>query len=469
MRPPAISFLAVAILDATIAAAKPMVYPTLNSLNTGSGQCNTPSVGGVDPSCWDTLGMTQYTQTWWAAHKDKCDTTSNFSSCFWEVQGLAAMDCTAIQPSACSFPISKNFTAKDFYIAYNIYGINQVFNSYWRGMGNANGLAAERVGAIVELLDPPKTTKVLMNEILIALATGLQFLNVLSVAGLIKAVVIANQQSPQVFRNLMPIGTTQTQVIQISELSNSLSGVVQQYQQNIASSLPLIVNDLDTFIHFASTGQFQVNPLPDISSASDRLLIGLQTYVISRALTANNVIIARANATNIHSLATTTDGGLAYTTGCENGYDSNNMCGPFWYDNSTDTTYSLDNLGSMGDDYAPVLQQIFSNWTTPELLLGGAANCTGLGGSKGQLDQSLVQGTTINSACLSNTQVCSWDLDSLDEDHEFADCPTQNGYIVNGCTGHNGCGGDDEGVNVPNGYIGQYLTDPPELECVCNG
>ena len=379
------------------------------------------------------------------------------------------MDCTAIQPSTCSFPMSKNFTAKDFYIAYNIYGINQVFNSYWRGMGNANGLASERVGAIVQLLDPPKKTNVRIDEVLIALASGLQFLNVISLAGMVKAFVIANQESPKVFRGLMPIGTTQTQVSQMSELSNSLSDVVQQYQENIASSLPLIVNDLDTFIHFAGTGQFQVNPLPDISSASDQLLIGLQTYVISRALSANNIIVTRANDTDIHSLTTKTEGALAYETGCESGYDSNNICGPFWYQNSTNTTYALNNLGSMGDDYAPILQKVFSNWTTPELLLGGAAKCFSQGGTKASLDQHLVQGTTIDPACLSNTQVCTWDLNSLDEDHEFADCPTQHGFLVNGCTGHNGCGGEDQGVNVPNGYIGKYLTDPPTLECVCNG
>jgi hypothetical protein len=468
MRPSVPTFVAVVILDATVIVAIPMINSTINSLYKGSEPCNNPSVSGVDPSCWDTLGMTQYTQTWYAAHKDICDTPSNFSSCFWEIQALSSMDCTAIEPSACSFPMSKNFTAKDFYIAYNIYGINQVFNSYWRGMGNANGLAAERVGAIVELLDPPKRSSVLVNEILIALAAGLQFLNVLSVAGVIKAIVVANQQSPQVFRNLMKVGTTQTQVAQMSDLSNSVSDVVQQYQQNIARSLPPMVNDVNTFISLAGTGQFQVNPLPDISSASDELLVGLQTYVISRALTANNIIITRANATDIHSMATTTDGGLAYTTGCEGGYDHHNVCGPFWYDKSTNTTYSLNNLGSMGDSYASLFQQIFSNWTTPELLLRGAAECAALGGSKGQIDQYFVQGTTFDPACLSNTQMCSWNLNSLDVDHEFADCPTQNGYLVNGCTGHNGCGGEDSGVNVPSGYIGLYLTNPPTSECVCN-
>ena len=407
--------------------------------------------------------MSQYTYNWWASNEDICGTTSNFSACFWERHGLSSIDCTGIQPSTCAFPTNTNFTTQDYYIAYNIFGINQVFNSYWQGMGNANAIAAENIGAIVQLLDPPKKTNVHLNEVLLALGTALQFLNVVSLAGLVKGIVIANQQSPQVFKNLVPVGPTDSQIAQMIDLSSSLGSIVQQYQQNIADSIPLIVNDVDTFVNFASTGQFQVNPLPNIAVASDQLLTGLQTFVISRALTANNVIITRANNTNITALAAGgANNGLSYTTGCENGYDSNNSCGSFWYDNTTNTTYSLDNPKNMYDDFNSIRQQIFSNWTTPESLYRGAAECHDIGGSNGQLDQFLILGNTLNTACLSNTQVCTWDLNSLDEDHEFVDCPSQTGYIANGCVG------EDDGVNVPNGYIGEYLTDAPDLDQVCN-
>ena len=406
--------------------------------------------------------MSQYTYNWWTNNAEICGTPSNFSACFWDRHGLSSIDCTGIQPSTCVFPTNTNFTARDYYIAYNIFGINQVFNSYWQGMENANSIAAENIGTIVQLLDPPKKTNVHLNEVLLALGTSLQFLNVVSLAGLVKGIVIANQQSPQVFKNLVPVGTTETQITQMFDLSSSLGAIVQQYQQNIADSIPLIVNDVDTFVNFASTGQFQVNPLPNIAVASDQLLTGLQTFVVSRALTANNVIITRANNTNIAELAAGANNGLSYTTGCENGYDSNNFCGPFWYDNTTNTTYSLDGRGNMADDFSAIRQEIFSNWTTPESLYRGAAGCHDIGGSNGQLDQFLILGNTLNTACLSNTQVCTWDLTSLDEDHEFADCPSQAGYIVNGCMG------EDDGVNVPNGYIGQWLTDPPFLDQVCN-
>ena len=406
--------------------------------------------------------MSQYTYNWWKNNKEICGTTSNFSACFWDRHGLSSIDCTGIQPSTCIFPTSTNFTAQDYYIAYNIYGINQVFNSYWQGMENANTLAVESIGAIVQLIDPPRKTNVHLNEVLLALATSLQFLNVVSVAGLVKGIIVANQQSPQVFKNLVPVGTTQTQIIQMIDLSSSMGNVVQQYQRNIANAIPLIVNDVESFVNFASTGQFQVNPLPNIAVASDQLLTGLQTFVVSRALTANNAIITRANNTNIAQIAADPNIDLSYTTGCEHGYDSNNFCGPFWYDNTTNTTYSLDNMGDMRENYASVREQIFLNWTTPEFLYGGAAGCHDIGGSNGQLDEYLILGNTINTACLSNTQVCTWDLTSYNEDQEFVDCPSQTGYIANGCVG------EDFGVNVPNGYIGPYLTDAPSLDQVCN-
>ena len=431
--------------------------------NTHTSKCEYPWLSQIDPSCWVTLDMSQYTYDWWTNNEIICGTHSNFSACFWDRHGLSSIDCTGIQPSTCVFPTNTNFTAQDYYIAYNIFGINQVFNSYWQGIGNANAIAAENIGTMVQLLNPPKKTNVHLNEVLIALGTGLQFLNVVSLAGIVKGIVIANQQSPQVFKNLVPVGTTDSQIAQMVDLSSSLGGIVQQYQQNIADSIPLIVNDVDTFVNFASTGQFQVNPLPNIAVASDQLLTGLQTFVVSRALTANNVIITRANDMNIAELAAGgANNDLSYTTGCENGYDSNNFCGPFWYDNTTNTTYSLDGLGNMDDNFNSIRQQIFSNWTTPESLYRGAAGCHDIGGSNGQLDQFLILGNTLNTACLSNTQVCTWDLASLDEDHEFADCPSQTGYLVNGCMG------EDDGVNVPNGYIGEYLTDAPDLDQVCN-
>ena len=427
-----------------------------------TSECEYPQLSQIEPSCWDTLDMTQYTYNWWANNARLCNTPSNFSACFWDRHGLSSIDCTGIQPSTCVFPTNTNFTTQDYYIAYNIFGINQVFNSYWQGMENANAIAVESIGAIVQLLDPPKKTNVHLNDVLLALGTSLQFLNVVSLAGLIKGIVIANQQSPQVFKNLVPVGTTQTQIAQMVDLSSSLGGIVQQYQQNIADTIPLIVNDVETFVNFASTGQFQVNPLPNIAVASDQLLTGLQTFIVSRALTANNAIITRANNTNIADLAAGPNNDLSYTTGCESGYDSNNFCGSFWYDNTTNTTYALDSLQNMNDDFSSIREQIFANWTTPESLYRGAAECHDLGGSNGQLDQFLILGNTINTACLSNTQVCTWDLTSLDEDHEFADCPSQTGYIANGCTG------EDDGVNVPNGYIGPYLTDAPDLDQVCN-
>lgn len=51
-------------------------------------------------------------------------------------------------------------------------------------------------------------------------------------------------------------------------------------------------------------------------------------------------------------------------------------------------------------------------------------------------------------------------------DKEFTDCPSQPDYVAKGCSG--GKCGDREGttlqVNVPNGYLGAYLTDANPLD-----
>ena len=61
--------------------------------------------------------------------------------------------------------------------------------------------------------------------------------------------------------------------------------------------------------------------------------------------------------------------------------------------------------------------------------------------------------------------VCEWNLASLGSDSEFTDCPTQAGYVVNGCKG---CPDGSFDVNVPSGYIGAYLVNPGDQDCVCN-
>lgn len=462
----------------TTAAAASAVPSLVLAQNTDPGNstmsqaeaCQNPGgVNGIDPSCWDILDMSNYTNTWWANNNAKCGgETANFSTCFWELHDLGTRDCTSVTPGACPEPDNSGLSAQDWYIAYNIYAINQVFLSLWIAIGNANTLAAETVGAIVALIDPPLKENLMTDDILTALSATINI--ILPVGTLFQRHFIAlTQQTPPVSKFLFPIGTTESQITQWESIQQELAIIVGYYQSNVSQIIPTINNNEDIFVTFAESGSFSVNPLPNLANESDKLLLGLNTFIISKAFQANNLIVGQSTDTDINQLVanTSSQGGLAYDTGCDgNGYNSDGLCGPFYFDPTIGDTFSLDNLGDMRTNYTKQLQIVLGNWTTGDMLFGGAYRCQNDGGIQGSLASTVIHTNgNIDLDCLSDIKVCEWSLASLDADSEFTDCPTQAGYVVNGCVG---CPDDSLAINVPNGYIGAYLVNPGEQDCVCN-
>ena len=441
-----------------------------NSTNSQETDCQNPGgVNGIDPSCWDILDMSNYTNTWWANNNAKCGgETANFSTCFWELHNLGTRDCTGVTPGACPEPDNSGLSAQDWYIAYNIYAINQVFTSLWTAIGNANTLAAETVGAIVALIDPPLKENLLTDDILTAISASINI--ILPVGTLFQRHFIAlTQQTPPVSKYLFPVGTTESQITQWESIQQELAIVVENYQSNVSQIIPTINNNEDIFVTFAESGAFSVNPLPNLSNESDKLLLGLNTFIISKAFQANNLIVGQGTDTDINQLVsnTSSQGGLSYDTGCDgNGYNSEGLCGPFYYDPTIGNTFSLDNLGDMRTNYTSQLDIVLGNWTTGDMLFGGAYRCQNDGGVQGSLATTVIQTNgNITLDCLSDLKVCEWNLASLGSDDEFTDCPTQAGYVVNGCAG---CSDGSFDVNVPNAYLGMYLVNPNENDCVCN-
>ena len=381
---------------------------------------------------------------------------------------MGTVDCTGVKPGACPVPATQNLSPQDWYIAYNIYAINQVFTSLWMAIGNANVLAGEKVGAMVAYLNPPQKQSVLTNDILTAISACINI--ILPVGTLFQRHFIAlTQQSPPVTKFLFPIGSTQSQVTQWATIQQELSQIVQAYQTNVSQIIPTINNDVDLFVTFAESGAFSVNPLPDMSGESDKLLLGLSTYIISKAFQANNIIIGQSTNTDINQLVNNSTDQLAFDPGCHGkGYNDRGMCGPFYYDSVTGNSYSMDNLGDMRKNYTEELEVVLGNWTTGDMLFGGAYRCQNSGGVKGSLANTVISTNgNVSLDCLSDIQVCEWNLASLDVDHEFTNCASQTGYVMNGC--HNGgCGDGGISVNVPNGYVGRYLVNPGPLDCLCN-
>ncbi|KAL8713831.1 MAG: hypothetical protein Q9225_006681 [Loekoesia sp. 1 TL-2023] len=237
--------------------------------------CTNPvGPSGVNPSCWETLKLTDYTRDWWAVNGTKCKTGTGFSTCFLQVYNLGLYDCTGVKPNSCPPPsATAGYSPQEWYVLYNIYAINQVFLSLYQAIGNANTLASERVGAVVALLDPPEKNNIFVHDLLTALSAGFALLPAANaIAG---TIIKAAQQIPNVVGLLFPVGTTDSRVAQWANINNELATVVQYYQGNISDIIPAVNNNLDSFIAYAGTGQFSVNPLPDLSDESDALLQGL--------------------------------------------------------------------------------------------------------------------------------------------------------------------------------------------------
>ena len=412
--------------------------------------------------------MTQYTTDWWAKNSAECG-TRGFATCFLGKANMGQNDCTGVKPNACTPPSATGLSAQDLYIAYNIYAINQVLLSLYLAMGNANTLASESVGAIVTLLNPPKQTNIFLNDLLTALGAGLGIIP--GPEGKIASLILSTaQQLPGIAKYLFPTGTINTVVDQWASISNEVATVVKTYQTSLAALIPAVENDLTNFLAFASTGAFSVTPLPDLSNESNSLLTALTTFIVGKALAANNIQLTRAIDTDINELQLNSSDSLAFQTGCGTGYDANGICGPYWFDPTTKTTYSLNNYNAMSRSPHSDMITLFANWTSGSLLFGGAARCAAAGGPNP--DGLAAQTPTVNPAdgsvtldCLSSAQICTWDVNSIDVQHEYTDCASQPGYVVDGCSGDaNGCGNSDgstASVNVPSGYIGGYLLGAP--------
>lgn len=293
---------------------------------------NPAGINPISPACWTALGIIQHVIDWWATHNTTCHPGTPFAQCFLQVLDMGTEDCIGMTSGTCPTPPwtdyqRSNISIKDYYVAYNIYSVWNFFNGYWTAIGNARSAATDTTGAIVALLDPPKQTNGLLDDLLTALSVGLSFVDP-EVGVLAKAVLNGAQQAPNVFKFLFPVGTLNTQIAQFDQIANAMGTVTTYLQHNVTQALAAVQNDPQTFLAFTDSGNFSVNPVPSISQQSDAILTALNTYVISQCLRKNNWVIARAIGTNMNALQTNGSEPSWTVPGCGNGYNSDNVCGP---------------------------------------------------------------------------------------------------------------------------------------------
>ena len=323
--------------------------------------------------------------------------------------------------------------------------MNVYFSQYWLAISNANGLVESNVLHLIQEFNPPKTTNVLLNDLLVALSTILSFVRVPDIADpevikdgpkdALTALFNAFQQTPGVSKFLFPeTGTLGSQVAQLGDIGSQASKLVDQYQHNITSTLQTINGQYDAFLAFANTTMFS-NPATNIQFLSDNALQALYTYIISQVMRANNIAVAA--------------GALSDPSQYPQGLDGDN-----YFDSSGKMGYSMNKLDDIHGNWTKVMNDVFdSKLTTPQLLFNGAASCNNAASSPSGFSPTATDPSGGGVQCLSAAQYCIYEPDNISPSHEFTNCKTQDEFGTGDCKGSDGT---TEDVLVPVGYIGAY-------------
>lgn len=260
-------------------------------------------------------------------------------------------------------------------------------------------------------IDPVHKTHVFLHDLLSALTAGLSFIagpELSGVAGLAaNALVTALHDAPSVADAIWPSGTEDSQSQQLANLDSYLSQIDQNFTQQITDGLYTIMSDVPSFNGFASRGQFSGPNLLSLPSDSDMLALGLRTFIMTTAMTANNFHAVFLDDKIMADIASP-------VSGWDCTFDSNNICTSsgnythIFYSNSTARAYILNGGSGTGDYPKSWMNEIVSKqWSNLELLFDGAYNCsTAPGGSGIGKPLSFFNGTSLTSfACMSQLNI----------------------------------------------------------------
>lgn len=439
--------------------------------------------------CWEVLNVTGYLSDWVAFNQKKCDNeVMGFADCFLYLEVGAGANCTSFTGrSQCPVPDSKTFVghtngAQAYYVAFNIWNIQNWFFTYYMAVGGANGLAADNVNTIARTLNLPLPKSFPIMDLLAGLAWAFGLLSPSGYAAALpllgqkieglaaqapgEYLLRAIQNAPTLSRNLIDRGQISDTEVQVAELGSDLARIVSQLQTNIQSSVVSVMSNFSIFFDFVHDGYFSTQ-IENLNTLTHNVTLSLNTYIVSQALQNDHVIITRALDTDVNQLQLN-GSAVQYDTGCGHGYDQWGMCGSWWYDSTNHISYGLESMKDMLINYTEPLVSLFNQGiTTPQLLFMNSQFCADASGStQGNAPGSSLTTTTgvWNTQCISNMKICTWDLVNMDVFHEYTDCDRESSFAMENC----GAGQDIVQATVPASYIGPWLTSWVFQGIVCN-
>ncbi|KAL8844182.1 MAG: hypothetical protein Q9198_011423, partial [Flavoplaca austrocitrina] len=210
--------------------------------------------------CWQVLNVTGYLLDWVRFNRRTCDEKGmGFADCFSYLQIGSGDNCTSFTGrSQCSSPDTREFKgrtngAQAYYVAFNIWNIQNWFFTYYLAVNGANGLAAESVDTIARTLNLPPPKKFPILDLLAGLAFAFGLLSPSGYAAAIpllgrpiaglaaqapgEYLLRAMQNTPTLSRSLMATGSLSNSDVQIAALNSDLARIVSQLQTNIQNAI----------------------------------------------------------------------------------------------------------------------------------------------------------------------------------------------------------------------------------------
>ena len=288
----------------------------------------------------------------------------------------------------------------------NVLDINNFFNNWNEALPYAtlSGLLINQ--PLILEIDPVQKTNFFLSDLLTALSTGLSFIAGPEISGVLgtaaDALLTALQQAPGVAKSIWPSGTEDSQSEQLANLDDYLSQIDQNFTTRITNALYTIMSDVPSFTEFASQGSFSGPNDLSLPADSSSLALGLRTFILSTAMSANDWIAYVIYDKTMIDVASS-------VSGYDCAFDSNNICSNqyntthIFYSNSTALAYRLVQNSNKGPNPTTFMNDIVDRqWSTLEQLFDGAYNCsTAPGGSGIGKPLDLFNGTAIDFACMS--------------------------------------------------------------------
>lgn len=326
------------------------------------------------------------------------------------------------------------------------------------------------MGKIVQIADPPQKVGLTEQAILIAFqgifavvpgVTGvLQAGRQASTQWQIFAQVLANAAStaPNVGRFLFPPGSPESQVTLFADMSAKFANITTTVQSNLNKTFNDVMSNVEDFLAFASQGVFSETESINLVDQSDYLYQAFNTYLASEAFRLQDIYAVIGRGTNPQQFKVNGTK-VNINIDCDK-YNEVGVCDAWWYSKKYNSAFSLNNFNAMNKNYNEAMNNLFqSGLTSGELLFETAYACT-FGNDYGNPVNVTVNSTGLQTSCMSQLKMLTWDMGCHNEDKkagddcEFLEQESQPSFWYNNMHSVN----SQVVFSVPAGYLGPALT-----------